>query len=55
MGVYAQGGANAAGDFVNALFSNTTYTAVPEPGTLALFGTGLFGLLAIRRTTKAYG
>jgi len=50
VGVYAQGGANAAGDFVNALFSNTTYTTVvPEPGTFALVGMGLFGLLAIRR------
>jgi len=49
VGVYAQGGANAAGDFVNALFSNTTFTAVPEPCTLALFGMGLLGLLALRR------
>src|SRR6266566_8172630 len=50
VGVYAQGGANAGGDFVNALFSNTTYTTVvPEPGTFALVGMGLFGLLAIRR------
>jgi hypothetical protein len=49
VGVYAQGGANAGGDFVNALFSNTTYTAVPEPGTLALFGMGLLGLLTVRR------
>jgi hypothetical protein len=49
VGVYAQGGANAAGDFVNALFSNTTYTLVPEPGTFALMGMGLLGLLAFRR------
>lgn len=49
VGVYAQGGANAGGDFVNALFSNTTYTVVPEPGTLALFGMGVLGLLAVRR------
>lgn len=50
VGVYAQGGANAGNDFVNALFRDTTYTAVvPEPGTFALVGMGLLGLLAIRR------
>lgn len=49
VGVYVQGGANANGDFVNALFSNTTYSPVPEPGTSALVGGGLLGLLAIRR------
>jgi hypothetical protein len=49
VGVYAQGGANAGSDFVNALFNNTTYTPVPEPGTFALIGLGLLGLLAIRR------
>ena len=49
VGVYAQGGANAGGDFVNGLFTDTTYTVIPEPGTFALVGMGLFGLLAIRR------
>lgn len=49
VGVYAQGGANANGDYVNGLFSNTTYTVIPEPGTMALIGLGGFGLLAIRR------
>jgi hypothetical protein len=49
VGVYAQGGANASGDFVNALFSNTTYTPIPEPGTFALVGLGLLGLFALRR------
>ena len=50
VGVYAQGGANASGDFVNAVFTGTTYTSVvPEPGTLSLVGMGAFGLLAFRR------
>ncbi len=49
LGVYVQGGANANGDFINGLFSETTYTAVPEPGTFTLVGMGLFGLLAVRR------
>lgn len=49
VGVYAQGDANANGDFVNALFSDTTFITIPEPGTFALVGMGLFGLLAIRR------
>lgn len=49
LGVYAQGGNGGDGDFMNAMFSNTTYTAVPEPGTFALVGMGLFGLLAFRR------
>jgi hypothetical protein len=49
VGVYVQGDANANGDFVNGLFSNTTFTSVPEPGTLTLLGMGLFGLLAVRR------
>ena len=49
VGVYAQGGANASGDFINALFTDTTYTMIPEPGTFALVGMGLLGLLAIRR------
>lgn len=51
LGVYAQGGNNAApGDFMNALFTDTTYSSVvPEPGTLSLVGMGVFGLLAFRR------
>ena len=48
VGVYAQGGANANGDFINANFANTSFT-VPEPGTFALVGMGLSGLLFIRR------
>ncbi|MEO6035342.1 MAG: PEP-CTERM sorting domain-containing protein [Verrucomicrobiota bacterium] len=47
--VYEQGGANASGDFANALFSNTTFTAVPEPGTFVLVGMGLMGAVALRR------
>jgi hypothetical protein len=49
VGVYAQGGANASGDFVNALFANTTYTVVPEPGVLGFAGLGLALLGLLRR------
>ncbi len=49
LGVYAQGGANASGDFINAVFTDTTYTVVPEPGTFTLVGMGFFGLMAFRR------
>jgi len=49
VGVYAQGGANAGGDFVNALFADTTFTLIPEPATFTLVGLGFLGLLAIRR------
>lgn len=46
VGVYTQGGANADGDSVSAVF---TMTYIPEPGTLALAGMGLVGLLAAGR------
>jgi hypothetical protein len=50
VGVYAQGGANASGDFVNAVFTDTSFvTIVPEPGTFALLGMGLLGLFAFGR------
>lgn len=49
VGVYAQGGTNASGDFVNAIFRNTTYTAIPEPSSILLIGSSLLGLLAMRR------
>lgn len=51
VGVYAQGGNNAQpGDFMNALFADTTYTSVvPEPTTVTLMGLGLVGMAAIRR------
>ena len=50
VGVYAQGGNNAApGDFMNVLFTDTTFTIIPEPGTFVLAGMGLLGLLAFRR------
>lgn len=49
VGLYVQGDASANGDFVNAQFSNTTFTTIPEPGTFALVGMGLLGLLAMRR------
>jgi hypothetical protein len=49
VGVYAQGGANAGGDFINAVFANTTYTVVPEPGVLGFAGLGLVLLGLLRR------
>lgn len=49
VGVYAQGGTNTSGDFVNALFSNTTYTAIPEPATALLLSFGLAGVAGLRR------
>jgi hypothetical protein len=49
VGVYLQGQTSVDGDFANALFSDTTYTVVPEPGTFALVGLGLIGLWAFRR------
>ncbi len=51
VGVYAQGRDVTAnnGDYINGLFTDTTFTTIPEPGTFALVGMGLFGLLAIRR------
>lgn len=49
VGVYAQGQTSAGGDFINAVFTDTTFTTIPEPGTFALVGMGLLGLLAIRR------
>jgi PEP-CTERM motif len=49
VGVYAQGGASGGGDFVNALFTDTTFTLIPEPASCALVGVGFLGLLAIRR------
>jgi len=52
VGVYAQGGANANGDFVNALFSNTTFTLIPEPASFSLVGMGFLGLWAIRRFSR---
>ena len=48
-GVYVQGGNAGNGDFINGSFVNTTFTTVPEPGTFAMIGMGLFGLWAIRR------
>ena len=49
VGVYEQGGANAVGDFTDALFANTTFTTVPEPASFSLLGMGLLGFLAMRR------
>ena len=49
VGVYAQGGASGEGDFINAVFTDTTYTIVPEPGVLGFAGLGLALLGLIRR------
>jgi len=51
LGVYAQGANSASpGDFINAVFTDTTFTVVPEPGTFALMGIGLVALFTFRRT-----
>lgn len=44
----ATGYSNSLGGFVD----NVSLTAVPEPGTLALFGLGLMGLVLARRQQK---
>jgi hypothetical protein len=43
------GTVNAAGVFTGTLGSGDTIVSTPEPGTLALFGTGLVGLAGIVR------
>jgi len=56
LGVYAQGGSNGGlvvGDYINALFSQTTFTVIPEPGTFSLVSMGLFGVLMLRRKRQA--
>jgi len=45
----ATGYSNSLGGFID----NVSLTAVPEPGTLALFGLGLMGLVLARRQQKA--
>ena len=52
VGVYAQGGSSNQGDFVNAMFENTTFTMIPEPTSLALAGLSLVGLLGMRRRAR---
>jgi hypothetical protein len=49
VGVYEQGG-HAAGDFINAQFTDMTFTTiVPEPGSCSLLALGSLGLFAFRR------
>jgi hypothetical protein len=52
VGVYAQGGTDTTGDFVNAVFNNTTYTMIPEPASIGLVGLGLMGLMSTRRRRR---
>ena len=49
VGVYAQGGANASGDFVNAVFADTTFITIPEPSVFTLLGLGILSLVFRRR------
>ena len=54
VGIYAQGGANANGDFVNAVFANTTLI-IPEPSSFTLVAMGFLGLLLRRRLHRNDG
>ena len=47
VGVYAQGGSSNSGDFINAVFNNTTYTMIPEPSSMVLAGLSMLGTLAL--------
>jgi hypothetical protein len=49
VGLYGQVTPSSANDFINAAFTNVTYTAIPEPSTMALGALALMGLAAIRR------
>ncbi|HVT28649.1 MAG TPA: PEP-CTERM sorting domain-containing protein, partial [Lacipirellulaceae bacterium] len=50
VGAYLQGGAaNGAADSMHAVFSNVTYTAIPEPATIGLGLLGIVGLFGLGR------
>lgn len=56
LGIYAQGGSDGGlvvSDYINAVFADTTFTIIPEPGTFSLVALGLFGVLAFRRKHQA--
>lgn len=56
LGVYAQGGSDGGAvvaDFINVVFSQTTFTLIPEPSTLSLVALGLFGVWGLRRKHEA--
>jgi len=52
-GAIISAGRSVYADAPEAAYQVGTFAAVPEPGTLALFGIGLLGLAASRRRKKA--
>jgi len=50
---FAYVGSTSSESYDDISWTTGTYTSVPEPGTLALFGLGLFGMGLARRRNKA--